>query len=178
MGQSFFSVTFTSVTAFSYSLAGSTEWFTDSTSLGSGTPPYVKLIGPTGTIYNAQIGPPWGQTVGFSTNGVLEAGSYTLSARVLAQYYHGANAHFDFTLGTAPFAITTITREGDDIRVAWVTAGGQTNFVQAMADPDTNFVDLSAAIVATNSDVISTNYLDPGAVTNFPARLYRVRVIP
>jgi hypothetical protein len=43
-----------------------------------------------------------------------------------------------------------------------------------------NFADLTGAsqIIIPGSDIITTNYLDLGGATNFPARYYRVRLVP
>ncbi len=90
----------------------------------------------------------------------------------------------EFALGTdptdrsSPYHITAIVQEDVDIRVAWMSVGGKTNFMQATADLSSNFTDFSSAIVISGAGVTSTNYLDLGAVTNSPARFYRVRLVP
>jgi T5SS/PEP-CTERM-associated repeat protein len=90
----------------------------------------------------------------------------------------------EFSLGTdpsdssSPYRITVITREGDDIRVTWTTVGGKTNFVQAASSLSPDFTDISSAFAIAGGGVTATNHLDPGAVTNFPSRFYRIRVVP
>jgi len=93
----------------------------------------------------------------------------------------------EFQLGTdprnpdaPPFRITSISRVGNDIRIAWVTVGGTTNFIQAASSPKEPYVDISPAIViagAFSSNTVGTvtNYLNSGAITNASARFYRVR---
>ena len=77
--------------------------------------------------------------------------------------------------------ITSITRQGSDIVITWATIGGTTNRVQATpGDPDynTNFDNISDPLFITGSGDTSTNYTDPGAVTNLPAKFYRVWLVP
>ena len=79
--------------------------------------------------------------------------------------------------------IVSVTPEGNDIAITWTTAGVRTNAVQATIGDgsggySTNFVDISAPIVIPADGDATTNYLDPGAATNWPARFYRVRLVP
>ena len=78
------------------------------------------------------------------------------------------------------FRITNITREANNVRITWQTVGGTTNVVQTAAGASggssNNFSNLSPIIVPNGGDLTSTNFLDVGAATNFPARYYRVRV--
>jgi hypothetical protein len=84
--------------------------------------------------------------------------------------------------GVTSFQITAISREGNDMRITWTDIGGQTNIVQATnglgGNYATNFTDLSSSIVLQGSGIVTTNYLDVGGATNFPARFYRVRSAP
>src|ERR1043166_5225806 len=92
----------------------------------------------------------------------------------------------EFLLGTDPtssasfFGITAITKESNDIRVTWMTGSGKTNALDRSAgDPSGNFTTNYVAIfTVTNTVGTATNYLDVGAATNFPARYYRVRLVP
>jgi hypothetical protein len=81
------------------------------------------------------------------------------------------------------FAITSVAREGNDLRVTWLMAPGSTNALQVScggvqgACTMNNFTDLF--VVTNNSTAGSvTNYLDIGAATNFPSRYYRARLAP
>ena len=81
---------------------------------------------------------------------------------------------------TGPLRIDSIVQQGNDIRLTWTTVGGKTNVLQAAngaADGSfsNNFTDI---FTATNMVSLVTNYLDVGAATNFPARYYRVRLLP
>ena len=77
--------------------------------------------------------------------------------------------------------ITSITTQGGDILITWLTTGGVTNAVQATPGTpgyNTNFVDISGPLLILGSGDTSTNYVDVGAATNSPAKFYRVRLVP
>jgi DNA/RNA endonuclease G (NUC1) len=96
----------------------------------------------------------------------------------------GMNNQQEFLAGTDPndsasaFRISNISTEGDDLRITWMTGNGKTNALQSASGEDgysTNtFTDL---FIVTNTIDSTTNYLDLGAVTNAPARYYRVRLV-
>ena len=87
----------------------------------------------------------------------------------------------EFLAGTDPtdsasaFRITSIAPEGADVRVTWQTGIGRTNALQATTDFSNSFADI---FIVTNTVGAETNYLDVGVATNFPSRLYRVRLVP
>jgi T5SS/PEP-CTERM-associated repeat protein len=81
----------------------------------------------------------------------------------------------DPTNSASTFHITAISPEHNDIRVTWMTGIGRTNALQASLDISTNFADV---FTVTNTISTVTNYLDVGAGINWPARFYRVRLIP
>jgi predicted RNase H-like HicB family nuclease len=77
--------------------------------------------------------------------------------------------------------ITSITTQGSDVLITWATTGGTTNALQATpGNPgyNTNFVDISGPLLILGSGDTTTNYVDPGAATNSPAKFYRVRLVP
>ena len=74
-----------------------------------------------------------------------------------------------------------MTQQGDGIRIAWMTACGRTNAVQA-SDVDaagvaSTFRDISDLIVITCIGDTTTNDLDIGAMTNNLSRFYRIRLV-
>jgi hypothetical protein len=73
--------------------------------------------------------------------------------------------------------ILSLTREGADVRLAWQGKGGSNYVVQAAsALGGTNgFTDLSAVLALPGVGPVTTNFLDAGALTNFPVRFYRIR---
>ncbi len=92
----------------------------------------------------------------------------------------------EFLAGTNPTSslsglrIVSLTPQADDIVITWQTAGGKTNRVQATGggEYNTNFTDISPAIVMTGSGDVTTNWTDSGGATNGPSRYYRVRWVP
>ena len=76
-----------------------------------------------------------------------------------------------------------MAEQGNDVNITWLTAGVRTNVVQATTvDADggytNNFTDISSPIIIPVSGDTTTNFTDFGAVTNNPARYYRVRLVP
>jgi polygalacturonase len=97
--------------------------------------------------------------------------------RNLAEFLAGT----DPTNSASVIRIIGVTREGQDVRVTWTTSNGKTNALQFTTGnvnggyATNNFTDL---FIVTNTVGGVTNYLDVGGVTNFPARFYRVRLVP
>ena len=93
----------------------------------------------------------------------------------------------EFLAGTDPtnsvssLRITGIVRTNNDLRVTWQTASGKTNALERTAGgtggsyATNNF---AAIFTVTNTVGTTTNYLDPNAATNTPARFYRIRLVP
>ena len=97
----------------------------------------------------------------------------------------GSGAPSGYAIWTAPvFQITNIRIVTNDVVLTWSTIPDATNVVQAFsAGPDgsfspNNFADISSNIVVSGLGQVSTNYTDSGGATNFPARYYRVRLVP
>ncbi len=61
-----------------------------------------------------------------------------------------------------------------------MTGTGNTNALQrATGAADGSYTnDFTDIFFVTNAVSVVTNYLDIGAATNFPARFYRVRLVP
>ena len=80
----------------------------------------------------------------------------------------------DPTNGASVLAITSITQEGDDIRVTWNAVSNTPYIVQTSSSPaDGTYTNLSPLIFG-RPGLSSTNYLDSGGATNPPPRFYRV----
>jgi HYR domain len=96
-----------------------------------------------------------------------------------------ASCSFNVTVAMDPasFRILCIAVQDDDILLTWLMPLGFTGIVQATSGDGSggysnSFSDVSAPIYVPGSGIITTNYLDTGVVTNFPARYYRVRLVP
>jgi hypothetical protein len=87
----------------------------------------------------------------------------------------------DPTNSASVFCITSLAATGNDVLVSWITGINRTNALQSTAGDASgsystnNFTDI---FTVTNTVGSVTNYLDPGAATNFPSRFYRVRLVP
>ncbi len=89
----------------------------------------------------------------------------------------------EFLAGTNPtnaasaFQIISIGTQGEDVRIAWRTAVGKTNAVQASPNPvGSNYTDVTGPIIITDGD--TTNSTHVGGATNTPAWYYRIRLVP
>jgi rhamnogalacturonyl hydrolase YesR len=78
------------------------------------------------------------------------------------------------------FRITSVIRQGNNIAVSWQAGGGRTNLVQTATSMvgSNNFNDSSPAFILPGSGDVFTNWVDTGAVTNWPTRFYRIRLGP
>ncbi|HXI84394.1 MAG TPA: family 16 glycosylhydrolase [Verrucomicrobiae bacterium] len=90
----------------------------------------------------------------------------------------------EFQLGTnpldnnSPFHVTAVTLQGSDVLVSWQSVGGMTSAVESTPALGGSYSNISGNIIITGSGLTTTNYLDPGAVTNAPLQFYRIRLIP
>ncbi len=93
----------------------------------------------------------------------------------------------EFLAGTDPtnpasaFLITSVVGIGSDVVINWMTGIGKTNALQwttGAGDGSYNTNSFADLFIVTNTTGSVTNYLDAGGATNFPARYYRVRLVP
>jgi hypothetical protein len=81
------------------------------------------------------------------------------------------------------FRITSVAREGNNLRVTWLMGPGQTNALQAASggayggNTTNGYADIFVVTNNTTPGCV-TNYLDIGAATSAPSRLYRARLSP
>jgi hypothetical protein len=72
--------------------------------------------------------------------------------------------------------------QGEDVKLAWKTAGPRTNLVQVSLAPNAagfTFSDLPASLtVITAVGDTTATFVDAGALTNQATRFYRVRLAP
>jgi hypothetical protein len=87
----------------------------------------------------------------------------------------------DATNSASSLRITSIAPVSTNLLITWQTGPGKTNALQRTAgDPGGGYSTNNFATIftVTNTTGTVTNYLDVGAATNFPARYYRVRLVP
>jgi T5SS/PEP-CTERM-associated repeat protein len=92
----------------------------------------------------------------------------------LQEYLSGT----DPTNSASAFRISSVAREGQDLRVTWQTGTGKTNALQSASGGGYNTNGFADIFIVTNTTVSVTNYLDVGAATNSSSQFYRVRLVP
>ena len=90
------------------------------------------------------------------------------------EYLYGTNPLDN----NSPFHVTAITLQGSDVLITWLTVGGMTNAVESAPGPGGSYTNISGNIIISGSGLTTTNYLDPGAVTNTPLQYYRIHLVP
>ena len=80
----------------------------------------------------------------------------------------------DYAVG--PYQLLSATREGNNMRITWLTAGGRTNTVQAAGAATGTYTNRSAVLTIPGVGLVTTNYLDIGGATN-KTRFYRLHAI-
>jgi len=95
----------------------------------------------------------------------------------------GQDNYMEFLAGTNPtssassFHLLSTALQGNNLMVSWMCGGGRTNVLQAATALGGSWFNVSPNIVLSGSGDSVTNYLDIGAVTNSPARFYRVQLV-
>jgi len=80
----------------------------------------------------------------------------------------------DYAVG--PYQLVSVAREGNNMRVTWLTAGGRTNQVQAASSANGTYANVSPNLKIPGVGLVTTNYLEVGGATN-PARFYRLKSV-
>jgi len=120
-------------------------------------------------------------TVTVDSSTLTFSGAVTNSGTIIAtngvvQFLAGINNSGAVVLGRDQFRVTSAAVSGSDAVISWQVFGGNRYRVQASTNL-TTYVDISPEIAASGSGLSETNYIDVGAVTNFPNRNYRVRQV-
>ncbi len=91
----------------------------------------------------------------------------------MQEYLAGTDPNGGPTLRILRLAVTN-----SDMVITWQTAGGKTNVVQASEMVGATYTDISPNLLIPGTGDTTTNWLDSGATTNWPARFYRIRLVP
>jgi hypothetical protein len=81
----------------------------------------------------------------------------------------------DFAIG--PYRVLSTTKEGNNVRVTWLTAGGRRDAVQASGKATGSYSNVSLALTIPGVGLVTTNYLDVNGATN-SSRFYRMKYMP
>jgi hypothetical protein len=138
--------------------------------IASGTPPLAYQWQQNGT----NIAGATNATYVINAAEASDAGTY----KVVVSNSAGIVTTTGALLTVNPFQITNITVQTNGIVITWTTTGGQTNVIQSTADLTQGFTNLTANMFINGTGTVSTNFLDSGAVTNWPVRFYRVQMVP
>ncbi len=81
------------------------------------------------------------------------------------------------------FRVVSLTKQSNNINIAWTTVGGRSYVVQTNAPPPggsytNNFSDLSPTNSVPGTSLGTTNYLDLGGAANAPTHFYRIHLVP
>jgi len=76
-----------------------------------------------------------------------------------------------------PYLMLSVTKEGNNSRIAWRTAGGRTDTLQAATAVTGPYISISPSIAIGGVGIVSTNYLEVGGSAN-SMRFYRVKFTP
>lgn len=101
----------------------------------------------------------------------------------------GQSNHAEFLAGTAAnntasyLRVTSVVREGINMRVTWKAGGGTTNMLQFAPGTvggsySNNFGDLPPQLVLPGSGDVTTNKVHSGGGTNVPSGYYRIQLVP
>ena len=77
----------------------------------------------------------------------------------------------------SPYRILSVTKEGNNVRITWQTAGGRTDAIQASRNVVGTYSNVSSALPITGVGVVTTNYVEVGGATN-AMRFYRLKFSP
>jgi hypothetical protein len=110
------------------------------------------------------------------------SGSLTTQGTIIATngtvlFLGSINNSGNVVLGPDLFRIISATASGNDVAIAWQAFAGNRYRVQAATDLVIGFSDISSEIAAIGNGMISTNYIDDGALTNSSRQFYRVRQV-
>src|SRR5206468_1856687 len=100
--------------------------------------------------------------------------AFSADGNKLVAVAYGGGIYTWQTTSASTFRITGIAKEGNNVRITWVTGPGKTNALQAANNLLGNFADLFAVANPTGT---VTNSLDLGGPPN-SSRFYRVRLVP
>jgi hypothetical protein len=92
------------------------------------------------------------------------------------------NDRIGFTVIDFTPRIQSVEVQGSNVVLTWSAILGRTNIVQVTRGSSgnftNNFVPLSPVIFVPGAGQLTTNFVDVGGATNFPASYYRVTLVP
>ena len=115
---------------------------------------------------------PSAATTGFQVDTV---GTYTFQLTTVDRTLWTQSANI--VVAVTNVAVTlSIQPQGNDMLLTWPTAGFRTNHLQAASNVSGTYSNIGTNILIFGNGV-TNSYLDPGALTNWPSRFYRVQAV-
>jgi hypothetical protein len=81
----------------------------------------------------------------------------------------------DYAIG--PYQILSTTKEGNNVRITWLTARGRSDAVQASTNVAGSYSNVSPALSIPGVGLVTTNYLEVNGALN-SRRFYRMKYMP
>lgn len=78
----------------------------------------------------------------------------------------------DYAVG--PYRLLSLTRETNNVRVTWLTAGGRIDDIASAAGVAGTFVNVSSNIIIPGVGLVTNTYIDVGGATN-KVRFYQLK---
>jgi len=103
-------------------------------------------------------------------------GTYTFQLATVDRTLWSQSGNISITVLNVPIQLS-ITPQGNNMLLTWPAAGVRTNVLQAALNVTGVYSNISSNILISG-DGVTNNYMDAGAVTNWPVRFYRVQVWP
>jgi hypothetical protein len=143
----------------------------------SGTSPFGAVTNFAWTYDDGDFSDVWNPTKIFPA-----PGTYQVHLTAEDSAGNAATTNIQIAVTPPPFQFTFVKANGNDLRMAWTTRGGESYVVQATSSLAVNgssgFFDISPVIPAPGTATGTTSYTDVGALTNGAAHYYRVRLGP
>jgi hypothetical protein len=89
----------------------------------------------------------------------------------------GNNLYDAADFAITPYRISSAAREGNNIRITWITAGGRKDTVQVSGNVSGAYSDLSPVLTIPGIGQVTTNYLQVNGATN-ATQFYRLHYTP
>ena len=116
---------------------------------------------------------PAAPTTGFQVDTV---GTYTFQLTTVDRSLWSQSGNITVTVTNVPVTLNIIA-QGNNALLTWPASGYRTNLLQAVLDANGAYSQIGSNILVSGNG-ITNNYLDVGALTNWPSRFYRVHLMP
>ncbi len=103
-------------------------------------------------------------------------GAYTFQLSTVDRTLWSQSGNISVMVTNVPVTLS-ISPQGNNLLLTWPAAGFRTNYLQAAFNVTGAYLPINSNILISGNG-ITNSYLDVGASTNWPARFYRVQLLP